>query len=120
MLSRVKDESWKEKVYKLPDDKLPEDWHELATQVKQRDHYRCQICRTSRNLTIHHKIPRDQGGTNDLYNLQTLCHSCHDKVEFGDDIDLPIEIKKVSDPSDWHTWVYGGGKNPVINLPPKP
>lgn len=30
-------------------------------------------------LTVHHKIHRSQGGTDDLDNLVTLCRTCHDR-----------------------------------------
>ncbi len=30
-----------------------------------------------RNLTIDHKTPRSQGGTNDISNLQLLCYACN-------------------------------------------
>ena len=36
-------------------------------------------CRSKNNLTINHKIPLSQGGTNDPENLEILCERCHKK-----------------------------------------
>ena len=35
-------------------------------------------CETSKHLTINHKIPLAQEGTNEFENLQILCRRCHD------------------------------------------
>ena len=40
---------------------------------------KCEQRKTSGNLTINHKIPRSQGGTNEAENLEILCRRCHDK-----------------------------------------
>lgn len=37
----------------------------------------CRYCRSTENLTIDHKIPTVQGGTNKLGNLQCLCKRCN-------------------------------------------
>lgn len=114
-------QDWHGKVYHPNDDPFPEDWHEIVSQAKQRDHYRCRECRTSKELTVHHIKPRSEGGTNNLSNLITLCRRCHDLIELGDDIVKKVENQKIQiiDSNDWHIWVYGGGKNPVNNLSPK-
>ncbi len=48
-------------------------------EVFTRDRHRCRAlgCRHTRFLEIHHLVPRDQGGTNQIDNLVTLCSSCH-------------------------------------------
>jgi hypothetical protein len=51
-------------------------------KVLHRDKGRCQVpgCRAHANLDVHHLLHRAQGGTNDLWNLITLCeahHLCH-------------------------------------------
>jgi 5-methylcytosine-specific restriction endonuclease McrA len=38
---------------------------------------KCKYCKTKNNLTVDHKIPKIQGGTNDLKNLQCLCLRCN-------------------------------------------
>jgi hypothetical protein len=37
----------------------------------------CRKCGDSRDLTIHHIVPRKIGGTNHLDNLLVLCSECH-------------------------------------------
>ena len=39
---------------------------------------KCGKCKTTENLTINHKIPLSQGGTNESENLEILCRKCHD------------------------------------------
>lgn len=48
----------------------------------------CQICGTSKHLSVDHMIPQSRGGTNDKNNLQALCLNCNvfkgDKVFLAD------------------------------------
>ncbi len=46
--------------------------------VYRRDHYRCALCDSPKNIQIHHVIPRSHGGAlNSEDNLITLCQHCH-------------------------------------------
>ena len=50
--------------------------------IYQRDNYQCQSCgqtQTETTLNIDHIIPLAKGGSNDMSNLQTLCHTCNQK-----------------------------------------
>lgn len=38
---------------------------------------KCKYCHSKENLTIDHKIPKIQGGTDDPKNLQCLCKKCN-------------------------------------------
>lgn len=38
---------------------------------------KCKYCKTTENLTVDHKIPKSQGGSNDKKNLQCLCKRCN-------------------------------------------
>jgi hypothetical protein len=38
---------------------------------------RCKYCKSPHNLTVDHKIPKIQGGSNKLSNLQCLCKRCN-------------------------------------------
>lgn len=49
----------------------------LRRMVFARDGDKCQVCGTDRRLTVDHLHPYIYGGTDDLDNLRTLCHSCN-------------------------------------------
>lgn len=53
--------------------------------IIRRDRLTCQQCGTHFNsmsdLTVHHIVPRLEGGSNLASNLITLCPKCHDTVE---------------------------------------
>lgn len=48
-------------------------------EVMERDDHRCRVpgCRASRNLDVHHLIPRALGGGHELWNLLVLCSGHH-------------------------------------------
>jgi len=54
--------------------------------VLTRDRHRCRGagCGSARFLSVHHRVPRAAGGTNDPDNLITLCGSCHRAVHAHD------------------------------------
>lgn len=78
--------------------RYPKNW-KLRAEVHARDGFRCVICGreaenvpqpydgrdaigggkglTSWCMEIDHIVPRDLGGSHDINNLQTLCHSCN-------------------------------------------
>jgi 5-methylcytosine-specific restriction endonuclease McrA len=56
-------------------------WRALRQQVILRDGRRCRRCETRHQLTAHHIRPREDGGSDDLSNLITLCENCHDWAE---------------------------------------
>lgn len=88
-----------------------------------------------RHLTVHHIIPRSEGGKENKTNLITLCTRCHDIVEVAHcrslmDIDNTLEEDEaaraiettaiqVQDRDEtfprpeWHKWVYGGQRRPT-------
>src|SRR5690349_15817862 len=50
----------------------------LQRQIRERDNYRCKVPGCSRAAVhAHHIIPRSQGGTDDEWNLVSLCASHH-------------------------------------------
>ena len=51
----------------------------LRQQVLERDKFSCQYCGKYRNklLDTHHIVPRDEGGSDNMINLITLCRKCH-------------------------------------------
>lgn len=44
-----------------------------------RDGVRCVRCGATGALEVDHVTPLFQGGSNDMSNLETLCHECHAK-----------------------------------------
>lgn len=61
-------------------------WQRIRKQVLERDGYICQECGCFVSLQmggaaptahVHHLTPRDEGGSDDSENLQTLCKNCH-------------------------------------------
>lgn len=56
-------------------------WRKLRQQVMARDGYLCQVCKRQGRLTeaqaVDHIINKASGGTDELTNLQAICHACH-------------------------------------------
>ncbi len=53
---------------------------ELLTSRKQGEIKKSNVCATcgsKSEVELHHIIPLAAGGTNDYYNLISLCHNCH-------------------------------------------
>ena len=106
------------------------EWRSVRWEAIVRDHLHCRRCglfgKGGHLLTAHHIVPRDQGGSDDLSNLITLCPKCHNLVEgegyrtVGEIITIdgePVpDARPYADVMDWRTWVYGGYKNPGDKL----
>ena len=103
----------------------------LLQALKENFGFQCQACRKkytkgTRKLTVHHILPRDQGGNEEADNLILLCLKCHDKIEenWSDykcyhDIAYVFTrggVKKPHKPKEhgvrWQQWVYGGYDRP--------
>ena len=85
-------------------------WARIREKIFKRDKYTCRSCGTKENLTVHHIIPRAEGGKDVMKNLETLCIKCHDEIEIGNDPIIVIDDRPES--TDWHAWVYGGARRP--------
>lgn len=131
-------EDWRQNVYRAHTEDgdffASREWRELRNAALKRDNYICQRCDNRRHseLTVHHIMPRSEGGGHDLYNLITLCDRCHDIVEVDDTLRtaamikaslyegtaLPVGIvygglhRTTENRPDWHAWVYGSSKRP--------
>lgn len=58
---------------------LPPDWEERTVFTKRRDNYACVNCSTEHDpdtLEVIHEFPLENGGTNRIENLLTLCPQC--------------------------------------------
>lgn len=128
--------NWQRKVYhkNFMKSKPTDEWLKAKAACLKRDKYTCQRCEKrnaqGRGMTAHHITPRSEEGTNDLYNLITLCDPCHDYVEIHNlrtkadiigsyevQVDLRSEVtKELTDEGyhfkrpSWHKYVYGGSK----------
>ena len=59
------------------------EWTRIKGAVLKRDGYRCTNaeCTTPRvRLNVHHRIERNDGGSDRMSNLRTLCQSCHSRL----------------------------------------
>jgi hypothetical protein len=61
--------------------KIPD---EIRRAVFERDHYACQNCGSTEDLTLDHIKPWSRGGDDNPDNLRTFCRSCNSKR--GDDL----------------------------------
>jgi len=57
-------------------------WHSpgagrLHQQILERDNHRCVLCGSELNLEVHHRIPAEDGGPMEAWNLETRCWQCH-------------------------------------------
>jgi diadenosine tetraphosphate (Ap4A) HIT family hydrolase len=68
--------------------------------VIQRAKGRCEACGVSnevRALEVDHIVPRNKGGTNDLWNLQALCYLCNAQKRDRDDTDFADVLASYQD-----------------------
>ena len=63
------------------------EWKKLRSRIIRRDAYRCRVIdctvKGTKNLTVHHIVPRDEGGGDHDANLITLCPKHHDEIEIA-------------------------------------
>ena len=56
-------------------------WKVIRIKALKRDNYQCQECKRQGRIKeaqmVDHVIPKKQGGSLELDNLQSLCNSCH-------------------------------------------
>lgn len=54
----------------------------LRIEVLKRDKYRCVECGNGKEfgLDVHHIIPDSRGGTDEMWNLATLCSKCNGSI----------------------------------------
>lgn len=68
-------------LFRSPSNKprtYPNNWEEVAGEIRLRDHFQCKICKTTDvELHVHHIIFLSNHGTNQKHNLISLCKSCH-------------------------------------------
>jgi 5-methylcytosine-specific restriction endonuclease McrA len=52
-------------------------WRKIRLRILQRDNYVCQMCGVEEANSVDHIVPRAAGGSDEEWNLQTLCTSCN-------------------------------------------
>ena len=53
-------------------------WMKKRRAALERDLYGCRACgHIGMDNEIDHIVPLEQGGSNSMHNLQTLCRDCH-------------------------------------------
>jgi len=60
----------------LKDNGSTSQWRKIRQRILQRDGHTCQQCGMEGN-SVDHIIPRSMNGTDEDWNLQTLCVSCN-------------------------------------------
>jgi len=55
---------------------------EIREKILERDNHRCARCGKNSRLHVHHKVPTRFGGTDNDYNLETLCPLCHSFADY--------------------------------------
>ena len=57
-------------------------WHQLRLRVLARDPW-CKLCEKEGRVAVStdadHIVPRSEGGSDKMSNLQGACHSCHSR-----------------------------------------
>lgn len=72
----------------------------LKYEVLKRAKSRCEACgisNTEKALEVDHIVPRNNGGSDDISNLQALCYSCNAMKRDTDDTDFREVIKSYAD-----------------------
>jgi len=112
-------------------------WQKLRARAKARDGNRCRHCGSTAKLSVHHRLRPQDGGRDELSNLETLCDHCHRLTHkamrrqritatggrrpvrenlspdpLGLEYPSPIEGKNDSPPDDPEQGVFWGPKQP--------
>ena len=77
----------------LKDNGSTSQWRAIRKRILQRDGYTCQHCGGEGN-SVDHIIARSNGGTDDEWNLQTLCVSCNSSKggRWGNSAKTPLTL----------------------------
>lgn len=67
-----------------------EHWKSLRQAALDRDDNKCVRCSYPLHLQVHHKVYRDKFEDSELFELETLCRTCH-KKEHGIEPTKPIQ-----------------------------
>jgi hypothetical protein len=60
-------------------------WRRLSAAKRAADPV-CEVCREEPTAEVHHLLPLDAGGQDAWANLQSVCASCHKKIQAAADL----------------------------------
>lgn len=124
----IKAVSWQSRVYAKKElQKSNDEWENIRSEIISQYKNKCFRCDKKfpkYKLTVHHIIPRKDGGADNNENLLPLCNPCHDiveekecksKVDILKTIHEDIQSKNndyinTDEKINWHCIVYGGQK----------
>lgn len=78
--------------------------------IRGRDGNKCMLCNSDKDLTLHHILPREQGGRSVQDNLINLCKTCHTKLHknpqcfYDENLYKRIGVNKYSQKVSEHFW----------------
>jgi 5-methylcytosine-specific restriction endonuclease McrA len=77
----------------LKDNGSTSKWRKIRQRILNRDGHTCQACGMDGN-SVDHILPRLAGGTDDDWNLQTLCGSCNSSKggRFFNELKTPLTL----------------------------
>jgi 5-methylcytosine-specific restriction endonuclease McrA len=76
-------------------------WRKIRQRILQRDGYTCQHCGGEAN-SVDHIVPRTMNGTDDEFNLQSLCTPCNSAKggRFFNDARTPLTLPVLNSPKN--------------------
>ena len=81
-------------------------YHSFRAMRLSQANYACEKCGNSNNLTLHHILPRKVRCVNTMENTAILCRSCHDRIEYVNDmIRLDGEIPESEYQKIFQSWM---------------
>jgi hypothetical protein len=75
--------NWKGGVYRREKRTVTFEWQQLRKKIYERDQWICAVCQKpcANRIICHHIRPVRYGGSDDPFNLTTVCGSCHQVQE---------------------------------------
>lgn len=81
-------------------------WRYIAATRRAWDGHRCTRCHgNGQILHVHHRRPVSAGGNYALWNLETLCRSCHERTH-GFDIDGDGNVSAATPRRAWDAFQH--------------
>jgi 5-methylcytosine-specific restriction endonuclease McrA len=76
-------------------------WRKIRSRILQRDGYTCQHCGSEAN-SVDHIVPRSLNGTDEDWNLQSLCTPCNSSKggRFFNSTPTPLTLPGLNSPKN--------------------